>query len=189
MRMMTVAAAMLIGMAAGAPGAAAREPVPVKIALRDMSATMGMGTGMMGRGMMSGPMARDEWSQGQGQGGWMGHGVMRPGMAVGGMMAIRTDHAAVDAGPVRFDVTNWSRGMLHEMMVVAVDSADAPLPYDYAQGRVVEDQVRVLGETTALEPNASAELDLELKAGSYLLLCNLPGHYAAGMAVPLTVLP
>jgi uncharacterized cupredoxin-like copper-binding protein len=28
-----------------------------------------------------------------------------------------------------------------------------------------------------------------LAAGSYLLICNLPGHYAAGMAVPLNVTP
>ena len=90
---------------------------------------------------------------------------------------------------MRFDVTNWSKGMLHEMLVVAVDSADAPLPYDYGQGRVAEEQVRVLGETPELQPNASAALDLTLAAGSYLLVYNLPGHYASGMVVPLTVTP
>ena len=110
-------------------------------------------------------------------------------MMMGGMMSIRTDQATVKAGPVRFDVTNWSKGMLHEMLVVAVDSADAPLPYDYGQGKVAEEQVRVLGETPELQPNASAALDLTLAVGSYLLVCNLPGHYASGMVVPLTVMP
>ncbi|MFZ1428023.1 MAG: hypothetical protein WAS21_14765 [Geminicoccaceae bacterium] len=113
---------------------------------------------------------------------------MPPGL-MGGMMSIRTDHPNVAAGPVRFDVTNWSKSMLHEMLVVAVDESAAPLPYDYATGRVVEDQVHVLGETRELPPNASAALDLDLPAGAYLLICNLQGHYAAGMATPLAVTP
>ena len=79
--------------------------------------------------------------------------------------------------------------MLHEMLVVAVDADDAPLPYDYAQAKVAEDQVRVLGETPELQPNGSAELDLTLAAGAYLLFCNIQGHYASGMVVPLTVTP
>ena len=119
----------------------------------------------------------------------MGPGMMGPGMMMGGMMSLRIDHPTVKDGPVRFDVTNWSRGMVHEMLVVAVDATDAPLPYDYGQGKVAEDQVRILGETPELQPNASADLELTLAAGSYLLVCNLPGHYASGMVVPLTVTP
>ena len=150
-----------------------------------MSATMGI----TGRGMMGGPMMQNGWGQGQNQSGWMGHGMMGPGMMLGGMMSIRIDRPTIKAGPVRFDVTNWSKGMLHEMLVVAVDAADAPLPYDYAQAKVAEDQVRVLGETPELQPNGSAELDLTLAAGAYLLFCNIQGHYASGMVVPLTVTP
>ena len=184
-----IAAALLAAVAAASPGSAADDPTTIKVALFDMSAAMGAGSGMMGRGMMGGPMMQNWWGQGQNQGGWMGPGMMGPGMMMGGMMSIRTDQATVKAGPVRFDVTNWSKGMLHEMLVVAVDSADAPLPYDYGQGKVAEEQVRVLGETPELQPNASAALDLTLAVGSYLLVCNLPGHYASGMVVPLTVMP
>ena len=49
--------------------------------------------------------------------------------------------------------------------------------------------MRVLGETPELQPNGSAELDLTLAAGAYLLFCNIQGHYASGMVVPLTVTP
>ena len=73
--------------------------------------------------------------------------------------------------------------------LILVDAADAPLPYDYAEAKVAEDQVRVLGETPELQPNDSAALDLTLSAGSYLLFCNIQGHYASGMVVPLTVTP
>jgi len=40
-----------------------------------------------------------------------------------------------------------------------------------------------------MQPNASKTLDVTLAAGSYLLICNVPGHYAAGMVTPLTVTP
>ena len=185
MKNLPIIAATFLAAAAVSPGSAADSPTTIKVALLDMSATMGM----MGRGMMGGPMMQNWWGQGQNQGGWMGHGMMGPGMMMGGMMSIRIDRPTVKAGPVRFDVTNWSKGMLHEMLVVAVDAADAPLPYDYAQAKVAEDQVRVLGETPELQPNSSADLDLTLAAGSYLLFCNIQGHYASGMVVPLTVTP
>ena len=65
----------------------------------------------------------------------------------------------VASAAVHFDMTNWSKGMLHELLVVAVDEPGAPLPYDYAQAKVAEDQVRVLGDTSELQPNASGALD------------------------------
>jgi uncharacterized cupredoxin-like copper-binding protein len=197
------AVAVPSGLAADAPGSAG-TPTTVKVALLDMSATMGMmghgrmmGPGMMmepgmmmdhGR-MMDGPMMRNWWGQGQTQDGAAGPGMMGPGMMgrMMGMMSIQADRDTVQAGPVNFDVTNWSQGMVHELVVVAVDTPAALLPYDYAQARVVEDQVRVLGETEELQPNGSGGLDLTLSPGTYLLICNIPGHYASGMAIPLSV--
>jgi uncharacterized cupredoxin-like copper-binding protein len=149
-----------------------------------------MGPGMMGPGMM-----------GQGQGspypGMTGQGMMGPGMMgsgmmgmmMNGMMSIRVDKSTVKAGTVTFDVTNWSRSVLHEVLVISVDNPSAPLPYDYAQARVPEEQVKVLGEAGDLEPNASKTLELTLAPGSYLLVCNVPGHYAAGMVASLNVAP
>ena len=75
------------------------------------------------------------------------------------------------------------------MLVVSVDNPTAPLPYDYPQARVPEDQVKVLGEAGDVQPNVSKTFELTLTPGSYLLICNLPGHYAAGMAVSLSVTP
>lgn len=106
-----------------------------------------------------------------------------------GIMAVRINQPSIKAGVVRFDVTNWSRGMLHEMLFVAVDNPQAPPPYDYAQAKVAEDQVKGLGDIGDLQPGASYTSDLTLTPGSYLLICNVPGHYAAGMVNPLTVTP
>lgn len=49
--------------------------------------------------------------------------------------------------------------------------------------------MKVLGEAEDLEPNASKAFEVMLGPGSYLLICNVPGHYAAGMVAPFPVAP
>lgn len=172
-----------------AHASAEAAPTTVRVALLDASSVMppghGPGRGPMGWGF--GPQGGAGMMGGYGGPGMMGGYGGGPGMMGIGMMSIRTDHTDVKAGPVRFEVTNWSRSALHEMLVVAVDHVGAPLPYDAQSGRVPEDQVRVLGDTDDLPPNGSKVVDVTLAPGAYLLVCNLPGHYAAGMVTPLTV--
>jgi uncharacterized cupredoxin-like copper-binding protein len=177
-RFSTMLAGCAIAAAALVTPAAAETATVVNVALMDMSAVasgpMGQGFGMMGFGfgMMSPGM--------MGRGG--GQGMM-------GMMSIRADKTSAKAGPVTFDVTNWSRSVIHEMLVVAVDSPDAPLPYDFSKQIIPEDQIKALGETNELQPNASKSIELALAPGTYLLVCNVPGHYAAGMVLAFTVAP
>ena len=172
------------------PGAveAAADSV-MKVALLDMSAVAGgawSGSGAPG-------MPQGGWPGGRGPGGWMrGPHMMGPGMMQGmmmGMMSIRVDRQVIKARKVELEITNWSRSLVHEMLIVPVDSPDAPLPYDYSAGQVVEDQVHVLADSSELKPNESKTVEVDLSPGSYLLLCNVPGHYASGMVVPLTVTP
>ena len=187
---------LLILATSTASGFATENPTKIRVALLDMSSSMPTGTmgyGMMGPGMMgSGPFGSAPWMTGPGGGGpgMMGYGYgVGPGMMGYGMMSIRVDQPTVKAGPVTFDVTNWSRSVLHEMLIVSADNPSAPLPYDYQQIRVPEEQVKVLGEVADLQPNSSQALDVTLTPGTYLLICNLPGHYAAGMASALNVTP
>ena len=194
-----VVAALLILTSAAAPTLAAEEQTTVKVSLLDMTSVMPMGVtgyGMMGpgwqgQGMMNPGMMGPGWWQGQGTAspGMMGPGMMMSQGMMGGMMSIRIDKSTVKTGTVTFEVTNWSRSVLHEMLVVSVDNPTAPLPYDYPQARVPEDQVKVLGEAADLEPNVTKTFELKLTPGSYLLICNLPGHYAAGMVASLSVAP
>lgn len=148
----------------------------------------GYGQGMMGQGY--GPGGGQGYGPGMmgqsnGQGYGPGYGMMGQGMMGG--MSLRTNTASVKAGKVTFDVTNLSRSIVHEMIVVAVENPNAPLPYDYSTGQIPEKQVKMLGETEEMEPNAEKTISLDLKPGNYLLICNVPGHYAAGMWTPLTV--
>ena len=65
-----IVAALLASVAAVPPSFAADEPTTIKVALLDMSATMGM----MGRGMMGGPMIRQTGgARGRIRSSWMGH--------------------------------------------------------------------------------------------------------------------
>lgn len=177
------------------PVRAATGATTVNIALLDMSSVAGQrmtGMGMMrpGQGMMGQSWGMMTPGQGAAGPGW---GMMSQGQGQGmmgmGMMSIRVDQPTVKAGNIHFEATNWSRGVVHEMLVVAVDNPNAPLPYDYDAAKIPEDQVKALGEVAELQPNASGSLDLKLAAGSYLLICNVAGHYAAGMVTPFTVTP
>ena len=164
-----------------APALAADEKITVHVALLDMTSLMpaGMeGYGVMGHGMMGRRM------MGEGQG-MMGRGQ---GM-MDGMMSVRVDKPTVKAGIMTFAVVNWSRSVVHEALLISVDNQDAPLPYDFAQSRVPEEQVKVLGEAEDLQPNASQSFEVTLGPGTYLLICNVAGHYSSGMATPFSVVP
>jgi uncharacterized cupredoxin-like copper-binding protein len=180
-------AAVMATTAAPAVVEAASDSV-MRVALLDMSAVAG---GAWSGSGAPGMPPQEGWPGGRGPGGWMrGPHMMGPGMMQGmmmGMMSIRIDRQAIKAGKVELDITNWSRSLVHEVLIVPVDSPDAPLPYDYGTNQVVEDQIDVLAESSELKPSESKTLEVDLSPGSYLLLCNVPGHYASGMVIPLTV--
>ena len=104
-------------------------------------------------------------------------------------LGMRVDHREVKAGRVIFRVSNTSRTLVHEMIVVPVSSDDPALPYDAKEDKVVEESIHSLGEVSEIKPGGHGTLALQLKPGSYLLLCNQPGHYHAGMYSTLTVIP
>ena len=102
-------------------------------------------------------------------------------------MKMAVDRSSVPAGEVSFLVTNRSTKLEHEMVVVRLSSPDEKLAYDEKAQRVKEDEVDAIGEVSELKPGESGKATLHLKAGHYRLICNLPGHYAAGMWVSFTV--
>jgi uncharacterized cupredoxin-like copper-binding protein len=102
-------------------------------------------------------------------------------------MRIKTNVQSVKAGLVVFDVSNDSKTLVHEMIVVAAANPHAPLPYDKKDDRVNESKIADLGEASDLPPGEKKTLRLTLKPGNYELICNQPGHYKAGMKAILVV--
>lgn len=104
-------------------------------------------------------------------------------------MGIKVSPAEVRAGKVTFNVKNDSKDRVHEMIVIHLANPGQQLPYINAQNRVDEDKAGDKGEVSDLKVGASGTLNVNLKAGKYLLICNQPGHYAAGMWAEFTVDP
>lgn len=103
------------------------------------------------------------------------------------IMHVTADAATVPAGDVTFEVTNTSKSMVHEMLVVKVTDLNAQLPYDAATDRIDEDKAGSLGEVSELDAGKTGSLTLKLEPGTYVLFCNLRGHYMAGMWTSITV--
>lgn len=96
-------------------------------------------------------------------------------------MGIKASPAVAKAGLVTFHVTNSSTDTIHEMIVMYMADPTQPLPYVTAEQKVDEDKAGDKGEVSELDPGASGTLTVVLKPGKYLLICNIPGHFAAGM--------
>lgn len=119
-------------------------------------------------------------------------GSMHLGMGMGadmGMatMSVQIDQATVPAGEVTFDVVNNSKEMIHEMLVAPVKDQATPLPFVEKENRIDEEAAGHLGEVSELDPGKGGKLTLTMKPGNYVLFCNIPGHYMAGMWVSLEV--
>lgn len=104
-------------------------------------------------------------------------------------LQILMDHKVVKAGRITFQVANTSKALVHEMLLLRVGSAEIQLPYSPKDDRIVEGKVNHLGEVPDLKPGTHGTLTTVLAAGSYLLLCNQPAHFHAGMWTPFTVVP
>jgi len=102
-------------------------------------------------------------------------------------MGITVDSNDIHAGKVTLVAINDSKVLVHEMLIVPVRSTYSPLPYDSTSMRVDEDAAHSLGEVSELDPGQTGALTLTLKPGTYVLLCNVPGHYAMGMWTTIVV--
>ena len=76
------------------------------------------------------------------------------------------------AGGVNFEVTN-DGAVPHEFVIIRTDIAADALPT--TGGTVDEAALEVIGRTAQLLGGEGATLGAELEAGSYALICNIPG--------------
>lgn len=85
--------------------------------------------------------------------------------------------AEVPAGPVTITARN-DGNVPHEVVVIASRDVEG-LPV--AGGVVDEERLTVLGEIEHLPASVQRSVTIDLEPGSYALICNIAGHYQAGM--------
>jgi uncharacterized cupredoxin-like copper-binding protein len=100
---------------------------------------------------------------------------------------VTPDPTSASAGEVTFDVTN-DADQIHEFVVVQTDLAPDALPTN-EDGDVDEEGegITPVDEIEDIAGGTEQSLTVDLDAGSYVLLCNLPTHYSEGMYSAFTV--
>ena len=96
--------------------------------------------------------------------------------------SLTADPAEIPAGKATFTVDNKGT-ILHEMVIVPAPNGAEGLKQ--ANGEASEDGAP--GEVADLAAGKTGSITVTLPAGEYVLLCNLPGHFAGGMYTDFTV--
>lgn len=102
-------------------------------------------------------------------------------------MGIKAQPVVVPQGKVVFKVTNSSKAVIHEMLLAPYAGTGKSLPYIDKENRADEENTHDLGEVSELDPGKTGELTVDMKPGTYILFCNVPGHLGAGMWTTITV--
>ncbi|MFI6926019.1 sulfocyanin-like copper-binding protein [Nonomuraea spiralis] len=127
----------------------------------------------------------------------MGSGMMSPGPNPGShgtRMRLTVTPSSVPAGKVSLRAYN-AGALAHEVVVLPLPAGQTPgRRVTGSDGRVSE--TGSLGEASrtcgagagnGIAPGSTSWTTLTLRPGRYELLCNFPGHYAAGMYAELDV--
>jgi Sulfocyanin (SoxE). len=106
--------------------------------------------------------------------------------------SVASDPTGVPTGSVQFNVTNHG-AIAHEFVIMQTDNPPNALLYDDTTQKALEDAPgqqdvgEVGGEDPFLLPGHTESGNFDLAPGRYVLLCNIPGHYKAGMYTSFTV--
>jgi len=91
------------------------------------------------------------------------------------------------AGPSTFTISNFGT-MPHELLIFKSDLAPAAYPKDKS-GDIIEDGpgVNLVSDGENIDPAGAQTRTVDLKPGTYLFVCNIPGHFKQGMFQVVTV--
>jgi uncharacterized cupredoxin-like copper-binding protein len=102
-------------------------------------------------------------------------------------MLITAEPSRIPPGEVTFQARNDSAEFVHEMVIGRIRDPSQPLPYSVEDMEVDEDGAGFRGKVGELGPGESASITMVVKSGTYIIYCNIGGHYAMGMWALLTV--
>jgi len=97
---------------------------------------------------------------------------------------------SIAAGPVNLSITNIGK-IPHELLIFKSDLAASAFPLD-SHGNIIEDGpgIQLLSDGDNVDPGATQTRQADLsQPGTYLFVCNVPGHFKAGMFTVVNVTP
>ena len=86
-------------------------------------------------------------------------------------------------------ITSLDTGVAqHELLIFKSDREASAYPLD-AKGNIIEEGagVTLVSDGENIDPAGSQVRAINLTPGKYLFLCNIPGHFKAGMFTVVTV--
>jgi uncharacterized cupredoxin-like copper-binding protein len=96
----------------------------------------------------------------------------------------------IKAGTVNLEAANFGT-IQHELLVFKSDLPPSGYPLD-KDGNIIEDGpgISLVSDGDNIDPGKTQTRKVDLtQAGSYLFVCNIPGHFKAGMFSELSVTP
>lgn len=97
---------------------------------------------------------------------------------------IDLNQSTLSAGPLTFNLVNEGPSV-HEFVIVRSDMEPDSLPV--VNGEVNEAVLDAVDEVEDIAVDSTSELAVNLEPGSYIVICNITGHYEAGMHAGFTV--
>jgi hypothetical protein len=102
-------------------------------------------------------------------------------------MTLVVTPTSTEAGTIEFTVTN-SGAQPHSFLVLQTDLAYDELPIDPDTNKVIiDDQVVKVAKIPKFAKGKTKQITVNLAAGNYVLIDNLPGNYALGAREPFIV--
>jgi uncharacterized cupredoxin-like copper-binding protein len=115
------------------------------------------------------------------------------GMAMAGAkmdmatMGITTSVQEIPAGEITFEIINDSGEFYHSMAFSPIVDQTVELPYLTDKMMIDEEALAPVSKGKELKPHATGTVKAELTPGTYVLYCNITGHYMMGMWTVVTV--
>lgn len=100
--------------------------------------------------------------------------------------SVSVSTSSAPAGTITFDARNDGT-TTHELYVFRTDLAADALPIEDETVSEAADGVEFIAEVEDIAPGTAKPLTVDLRAGTYVVLCNIPGHYADGMRAAFEV--
>ena len=100
--------------------------------------------------------------------------------------SVTLNTATLKAGVVKIGIRNVGT-MVHDFNLIKTDLPFDKLPVDNAAAKAATDGL--VRQMQNIAPNRVSTLEVNLAAGSYVIICNVAGHYQLGMRAALKVEP